>query len=518
MGHTLYEANRKVYGLLRYGVQVQTEVSKPHETVHLVDWEHPENNDFAIAEEVTILDGSDVRRPDLVLYLNGFAIGVIELKRASVTVGDGIRQLISNQNSNPNFFVASQLLFAGNDSEGLFYGTCGTKEQFYVKWKEKTDTLTEEAGCVLDIPLSQMCKKQRLLDWIHDCVIFDGGIKKVPRPHQYFGLKAAQERIAKREGGVIWHTQGSGKSILMVMLTKWLLEHKPSARVLIMTDRTELDKQIIGVMKNTGAVGETADQSRVVSRQDFKSKLQSPSPRLLCALIHKFDLGQDVPPQVHGEFFVLVDECHRTQGGKLHEKMKEWLPNAIFIGFTGTPLMKADAKSTRYVFGTNIHTYKFPEAVADGVVLDLKYEARTIPQELTSKQKVDEWFNRKTTGLSAYQKALLRQRWGTMERVLSSKGRKSRIVNDICMDFDLKPRLSSERGTAMLVAGSIYDACQYFREFQDDTPLACKCGIITSYEPSAVDISREPEQGEEEYKYNTYKKFVLSSALHTTEK
>ena len=518
VGHTLYEANRKVYGLLRYGVQVQTEVSKPHETVHLVDWEHPENNDFAIAEEVTILDGSDVRRPDLVLYLNGFAIGVIELKRASVTVGDGIRQLISNQNSNPTFFVASQLLFAGNDSEGLFYGTCGTKEQFYVKWKEKTDTLTEEAGCVLDIPLSQMCKKQRLLDWIHDCVIFDGGIKKVPRPHQYFGLKAAQERIAKREGGVIWHTQGSGKSILMVMLTKWLLEHKPSARVLIMTDRTELDKQIIGVMKNTGAVGETADQSRVVSRQDFKSKLQSPSPRLLCALIHKFDLGQDVPPQVHGEFFVLVDECPRTQGGKLHEKMKEWLPNAIFIGFTGTPLMKADAKSTRYVFGTNIHTYKFPEAVADGVVLDLKYEARTIPQELTSKQKVDEWFNRKTTGLSAYQKALLRQRWGTMERVLSSKGRKSRIVNDICMDFDLKPRLSSERGTAMLVAGSIYDACQYFREFQNDTPLAGKCGIITSYEPSAVDISREPEQGEEYYKYNTYKKFVLSSALPTTEK
>lgn len=518
VGHTLYEANRKVYNLLRYGVQVQTAVNQPHDTVHLVDWEHPEENDFSIAEEVTILNGENERRPDLVLYLNGFAIGVIELKRASVTVGDGIRQLITNQIKNPVFFVASQLLFAGNDSEGLFYGTCGTKEQFYVKWKEDAVQAEPSIGCHLDVPLSQMCGKKRLLDWIHDCVIFDGGIKKVPRPHQYFGLKAAQERIAKREGGVIWHTQGSGKSILMVMLAKWILEHRPHARVLVMTDRTELDQQIIGVMRNTGVIGETAHMSSVTSRQDFKSKLQSPSPRLLCALIHKFDLGQDAPPKVHGEFFVLVDECHRTQGGKLHEKMKEWLPNAIFIGFTGTPLMKVDARSTRYVFGSNIHTYKFPEAVSDGVVLDLKYEARTIPQELTSQQKVDEWFTRKTTGLSAYQKALLRQRWGTMERVLSSKGRKSRIVSDICMDFDLKPRLASERGTAMLVAASIYDACQYFREFQNDTPLSGKCGIITSYEPSAVDISREPEQGEEHYKHDTYKKFVLSPELPTTEK
>lgn len=518
VGHTLYEANRKVYTLLRYGVQVLTAPGQPHETVHLVDWDHPENNDFAIAEEVPLTGGSDVRRPDLVLYLNGFAIAVIELKRASVTVGDGIRQLITNQESNPDFFVASQLLFAGSDTEGLFYGATGAIEQFYVQWKEKTERTAIEPGCHLDVPLARMCGKERLLDWIHDCVIFDGGIKKVPRPHQYFGLKAAQERIARREGGVIWHTQGSGKSILMVMLARWLLEHKPDARVLLVTDRTELDTQIAGVMKNTGVIGGTAQLSTVTSRQDFRDKLQAPSPRLLCALIHKFDIGHETAPDVHGDFYVLVDECHRTQSGDLHKKMKEWLPNAIFIGFTGTPLLKADAKSTRFVFGANIHTYKFPEAVADGVVLDLKYEARTIPQGLASREKVDEWFTRKTTGLSEYQKALLRRRWGTMERVLSSKGRKSRIVNDICMDFDLRPRLASERGTAMLVAATIYDACQYFREFQNGTPLSGKCGIITSYEPAAADISREPEQGEEHYKYTTYKQYVLTSALPTTEK
>lgn len=506
---SLYEANRKIYNLLRYGVQLRTSVEQPSETIRLIDWEHPENNDFAIAEEVTLNQGGDVRRPDLVLYLNGFAVGVIELKRSSVTVGDGIRQLITNQQDNPYFFVAAQLVFAGNDTEGLYYGTCLTGEQFFVRWKEKHDQPSTVPGCHLDVPLSQMCEKSRLLDFMHDCVIFDGGIKKVPRPHQYFGFKAAQERIRRHEGGVIWHTQGSGKTILMVMLAKWILEHYPMGRVLIITDRTELDMQVSGVMASTGASGGNPGDSRVNNRAELQNKLSAASPRLMCALIHKIELGNEPAPDVHGDFYVLVDECHRTQSGKFHAKMKEWLPNAIFIGFTGTPLLKADAKSTRAVFGTYIHTYKFPEAVADRVVLDLKYEARTIPQELTSKEKVDAWFTAKTVGLSAYQKALLRSRWGTMEKILSSRGRKEKIVRDICMDFDLRPRLSSERGTAMLVTGSIYDACQYFRLFENDTPLKGKCGLITSLDHTNTDCSREPDKGEEQYKKETYKQFIL---------
>lgn len=515
---SLYEANRSIYTLLRYGVQVSTAVGKPNDTVPLIDWQHPENNDFAIAEEVTLDQGGDTRRPDLVLYLNGFAVGVIELKRSSVTVGDGIRQLITNQQDNPYFFVAAQLVFAGNDTEGLYYGTCLTKEQFFVRWKEKHDQPSTVPGCHLDVPLSQMCEKSRLLDFMHDCVIFDGGIKKVPRPHQYFGFKAAQERIRRREGGVIWHTQGSGKTILMVMLAKWITEYNPEGRVLIVTDRTELYTQVSGVMASTDATDGKPEDALVSSRQAFKNKLSAAKPRLLCALIHKFDLGNEPAPDVHGDFYVLVDECHRTQSGDFHTKMKEWLPNAIFIGFTGTPLLKVNAKSTRALFGTYIHTYKFPEAVADHVILDLKYEARTIPQELTSRDKVDAWFTAKTVGLSDYQKALLRQRWGTMEKIMSSKGRKEKIVRDICMDFDLKPRLSGERGTALLVTDSIYDACQYFRLFENDTTLQGKCGVISSYEPSAADISREPAQGEEHYKYETYKKFVLSPELPTVTK
>ena len=230
-----------------------------------------------------------------------------------------------------------------------------------------------------------MCEKSRLLDLIRNFIIFDAGQKKVPRPHQFVGVKTAQARIGKREGGVIWHTQGSGKSILMVLLAKWLLEHDPDGRILIITDRDELDKQIVGVMKNAGVIGEDAPSPRITSRAQFVEKLGATTPRLLCALIHKFepDLKSD-PPPIHGRFYVFVDECHRTQGGDMNRQMKRWLENAIFIGFTGTPLLRKDKQTTRQVFGTYIDTYKFHEAVADKVVLDLKYEARDVPQRLTS--------------------------------------------------------------------------------------------------------------------------------------
>ena len=216
-GTTLYQVNLRTYRLLRYGVPVQIAAGQAHETVHLVDWEHPEKNDFGLAEEVTLKGGYE-RRPDIVLYLNGLAVGVIELKRSSVEIGDGIRQLITHQEElfNKAFFSATQLLFAGSDSQGLRYGTAGTPEQFFVEWKDEAPTgAAPDAGVLLDRPLAQMCKKARLLDLIRNFMIFDAGQKKVPRPHQFFGVKAAQGRISKREGGVIWHTQGSGKSIVI---------------------------------------------------------------------------------------------------------------------------------------------------------------------------------------------------------------------------------------------------------------------------------------------------------------
>ena len=197
-GTTLYQAGLKSYQLLRYGVAVQTTVSQPHMTVHLIDWTNIAANDFALAEEVTLKGGHE-RRPDLVLYLNGIAIAVIELKRSSVEVGDGIRQLITNQEEifNAAFFPTVQLLLAGSDAQGLHYGTVGTPEKFFVEWKdEDPPTGTPEKGALLDRPVAQMLRKERLLDLIRNFVIFDGGQKKVPRQHQFKGVKLAQERIA----------------------------------------------------------------------------------------------------------------------------------------------------------------------------------------------------------------------------------------------------------------------------------------------------------------------------------
>ena len=517
-GTTLYQANLRTYQLLRYGVPVQIAAGQAHETVHLVDWKHPENNDFALAEEVTLKHGYE-RRPDIVLYLNGLAVGVIELKRSSVEIGDGVRQLITNQEEifNREFFSTAQLLFAGSDSQGLRYGTTGTPEQFFVEWKDEAPTAAAPAaGALLDRPLAQTCNKSRLLDLIRNFIIFDAGQKKVPRPHQFFGVKAAQARIAKREGGVIWHTQGSGKSIVMVLLAKCILEQDPGGRVLVVTDRDELDKQIEGVMKNVGVIGPDAASPRIASRAQFVEKLGATMPRLLCALIHKFDVAdlKGDPPPVSGRFYVFVDECHRTQGGDMNRQMKRWLEGAIFIGFTGTPLLRKDKRMTRDVFGTYIHTYKFHEGVADGVILDLKYEARDVPQRLTSQAAIDQWFEQKTKGLNTFQKAVLRRRWATMEELMSAGERKQRIIADIIEDFGLKPRLNNHRGTAILVTASIYDACHYYRLFQNP-PFGRYCGIITSYEPNHNAVSREPADSDERYKFDTYTKHVLTDGQTT---
>lgn len=509
---SLYAPNKKVYELLRYGAKVKLSESQPTETVSFIDWSDPEANDFGIAEEVT-LEGDHHRRPDLVLYVNGIALGVIELKRASVGIGDGIRQCISNQQPQFHrwFFSTVQFLFAGNDSEGLKYGTIETPEKFWLRWKEDE---ADNAGYKLDKYLRKMCDKARFLELIHDFVLFDGGVKKVPRVHQYFGVKAAQAHVQRREGGIIWHTQGSGKSIVMVLLARWILEKLPAARVAIVTDRDELDKQIKRVFEDAGE-----EIHRTSSGRDLLAQLGQAKPRLLCSLVHKFG-KKDVkdfeafiaemeanPIPAVGDLFLFVDECHRTQSGKLHRTMKAMLPEATFVGFTGTPLLKADKKTSREVFGRYIHTYNFGEAVADKVVLDLVYEARDVRQWMGSQDRVDQWFDVKTRGLTEYQRAMLREHWATMQKVLSSKSRMSRIVNDIMWDFDCKPRLSGERGTAMLVASSIYEACRYYALFRE-TSLRNKCAVVTSYNPQAGDISKEDTGADtdtaKEFVYDTY--------------
>ncbi|MFO1001394.1 MAG: HsdR family type I site-specific deoxyribonuclease [Planctomycetaceae bacterium] len=510
----LYDNNAEVYSKLRYGVDVKTEAGKVTETVHLIDWDHPENNDFCVAEEVTLKGGHE-RRPDLVLYVNGIAIGVIELKNSRTSIGHGIRQLLSNQEPEFNqwFFSTVQLVFAGSDSEGLQYGTIKTEEKFFLKWKEDE---ADNSRYALDKYLLKMCNKQRLIELMHDFILFDGGQKKVPRVHQYFGIKAAQEHVNRREGGIIWHTQGSGKSIVMVLLAKWILENRPNARVVVVTDRDELDKQIERVFRDAGE-----KIHRTSSGADLMTQLAMAKPRLLCSLIRKFGKKgatdfdafirelQSRPSQAVGELFIFVDEAHRTQSGKLHRTMKALLPKAVFVGFTGTPLLKADKETSREVFGGYIHTYKFGEAVKDQVVLDLVYEARDIDQMLGSQDRIDAWFDSRTQGLNEWQKATLREHWGTMQKVLSSRSRKERVVEDVIFDFSTRPRLSDGKGTAILVAASIYDACKYFELFQKaETGFRGKCAVVTSYNPHAQDVTEE-ETGantstEKQFIYDTY--------------
>jgi type I restriction enzyme R subunit len=500
-GRDLYEANQNVYELLRYGVKVQPEAGWQHETVWLIDWNNPEANHFAIAEEVTV-HGTNTKRPDIVLYVNGIAVGVIELKRSWVSVGEGIRQTIGNQRPDfiRQFFTTNQLVFAGNDVEGLRYGVIGTPEKYWLRWKEPSDI--EEP---LDRDLVQMTSKERLLELIHDFIAFDGGVKKTARHNQYFGVKAAQARVETREGGIIWHTQGSGKSLTMVWLAKWIREHQQDARVLIITDRTELDDQIEGVFH-----GVDEDIYRTSSGKDLISTLNQSQEWLICSLVHKFhgsdsdaaqpeadatflkELNSTIPKgfSAKGNIVVFVDEAHRTQSGKLHDAMAELLPDAMFIGFTGTPLLKTDKQTSIEKFGTFIHTYKFDEAVADGVVLDLRYEPRRIDQDLTSPEKVDKWFEIRTRGLTDLARAQLKERWGTVQKVTSSEPRIRQIVDDILMDMETKPRLMDGRGNAMLVCASIYQACKTYELFCE-RGFKGKCAIVTSYAPNPGDISKE---------------------------
>ena len=501
---TLYDANREFYDLLRYGVKVQPDVGENNVTVWLIDWANPVNNDFAIAEEVTVI-GENTKRPDLVMYVNGIAMGVLELKRSTVSVSEGIRQNLDSQRKEfiRPFYSTVQLVMAGNETEGLRYGVIETPEKKWLRWKE-ADSLPAAGDNVLLRELGQLWGKERLLEVVHDFIVFDAGIKKVCRHNQYFGVRAAQEHVKRREGGILWHTQGSGKSLTMVWLAKWIREHVTDARVLLITDRTELDEQIEGVF-----LGVSEGIHRTKSGADLVRVLNSSEEWLIASLIHKFgvseegdidafvkDIQSHLPAGFHarGEIFVFVDECHRTQSGKLHEAMKALLPQAMLIGFTGTPLLKDDKRRSIETFGPYIHAYKYDEAVGDGVVLDLRYEARDIDQSITSQSKIDQWFESKTSGLTDLAKAQLKQRWGTMRGVLSSQDRLQKIVADILLDMETRDRLKSGHGNAILVSSSIYSACRLFEMFQQ-TDLAGHCAIVTSYKPSPADIKGE-ETGE----------------------
>lgn len=536
MTHGLYDANHKVYSLLKYGAKIET-ADGPPKTVYFIDVETPTNNDFAIAEEVTVIEHQE-KRPDLVIYVNGIAMAVIELKKSSVSVSNGIRQNLTNQKDGfiASFFTTIQFCMAGNETEGLRYGTILTGEKYYMEWEPDGFHISEDERDPEDVRIMAYCEKldnlllqqiyqmfdkNRFIDLIENFVIYDKGIKKICRYNQFYAIKRTQKRLAKQRGGIIWHTQGSGKTLTMVWLSKWILANckKENPRVLIVTDRDELDEQI-----EKTYIGVDEKITRTKSCDDLLQKLNSYDDSLLCSLVHKFgrrggeatesdyskyidELRKALPSgfKAKGKIFVFVDECHRTQSGKLHAAMQAIMPEAIFIGFTGTPLLKKDKKTSIEVFGTYIHSYKFNEAVRDGVILDLRYEYRDIPQDITAHDRIDQWFDVKTRTLSSRAKAKLKEKWANMQKIYSSRSRLQRIAWDIVQDFDLKPRLMDGNGNAILVADSIYTACKYYEAFQQLDFK--KCAIISSYTPQAGDLRTDTVSADDETE--TFEKYDI---------
>ncbi len=564
----LLDKSNEVYDVLISGFSIKPSPDKTERDVMLFDFEHFENNNFAIAEEVSYTDPLTrcTSRPDIVLYVNGIALCVIELKRSIVFINEGIRQHLSNQEELiPSFFTTTQFTVVAHHAEhkqleqgerieddmyGFKYGTIGTPINFWCPWKLDTN----KTGIVLSDTESfkEFFDREHFMFMFRYGVLSDGGVKKVMRPHQYHALRAAEPRLRQKASGVIWHSQGSGKSLTMVWLALYIKNNFEDPRVIVITDRTELDLQL------TADFSDTANKlHHTISHFDLLNTLQSGSEWLISTLIHKFgnhsthnqirsdneaekslhipldtylsELRDTIKRRFPNGFkvkgkniFVFIDECHRTQGGRLHEAMREIMgQDVMLIGFTGTPLLREQKKNGGYLqynkvknetqvrFGSFIHKYLHKQAVEDRVILDLQYEARDVEQSIPSKDRLDEKLEEITAGLSGERKQQIRDRWATLEHVYSASERIDRIGYSILDDMERGPILRHDWANAILIAGNIYSAYKYYDFFRNrcsDKSLEDKIAVVTSYNPTDKDIRKnviDPnKQTEEKFKHD----------------
>lgn len=544
---SLIQCNTDLYDTLIMGIKSQPSPEENHEDVMFFDFDHPQNNHFAIAEEVSYIDpllGKN-KRPDIVVYVNGIALAVIELKRSLVNYEEGIKQHLSNERDFiPSFFTTTQFTIASNDDVEFRYGTIGTPLPFWCKWKRDTnkvgDTIIEKEAYRL------FFDKENFMFFFHYGVLNDGGIKKVLRPHQIYAIKAAAKRMPQKESGVIWHSQGSGKSLTMVALASYIQKNFSNPRVVVITDRKELDLQLAGTFVKGGNKLHHAE-----SCSDLLDTLNKGDEWLICSLIHKFGAHkhndeaekdesgtkvsldeylnelQTIIDKKYGNhfsvkgdnIFVFVDECHRTQSGRLHEAMRAIMGKEVMlIGFTGTPLLKKDKgdpynaikSMSERTFGSYIHKYLHKQAVEDKVILDLQYEYRNVEQQLTSKEKIDQKLAALTAGreLTPEQKQMVEERWATMERIYSTKERIERIGYSILDDLNYG-LLKHDWCNAMLIAGSIFQAYRYYKFFSS-SDLKGRCAVVTSYDPTDSDIANNSADNnkttEAKFKYDWAKK------------
>ena len=478
----LLPTNEKAYDLLCMGKSLQQSVEGDTKSFQLnyIDWEHPENNAYHVTEEFVVeRSGSqETRRPDIVLFVNGIPLVVIECKRPDMKdpIGQAISQHIRNQQQDqiPRLFFYAQLLIAISKNEAK-YATVGTPAKFWSMWKENFSE-SDEADLKkrVSLPLSEgqvdkilatpefwgreresygslerqvttqdealyaLCRRERLLELIFRFMLFDGGEKKIARHQQYFCVNKILDRVRKiqhngtRQGGVVWHTQGSGKSLTMVMLAEALALERSiiDFKIILVTDRVDLDDQIYKTFHHCGTQPIQAKTGR-----HLEQLLKDDKARIIATVIDKFELAVSKAGvrNEHPDIFVLVDESHRGQFGELHAKMRRALPNACFIGFTGTPVMKKD-KSTIDRFGGLIDAYTLEQAVQDKAVVPLLYEGRHVDQKVDS-EALDDWFERLTARLSDEQKSDLKRKFSSSDQLNKAEQKVMRIAWDVSEHF-----------------------------------------------------------------------------------
>lgn len=511
----LISTNEKIYDLLTLGKSYQENMvdgTKRSFDIKYIDFEHPENNDFYVTDEFSVLrmNGKDYARPDIVLFVNGIPLAVIECKDASVPIIQAISQNIRNQKPDyiPQLFKFIQIVMAANKNETK-YATCGTPDKFWSTWNEQyverqnellNKTVIGRQVTKQDRDIISLFEKERFLELIKDFIIFEAGKKKICRYQQYFAVKAMLERIKlDKKGGVVWHTQGSGKSITMVYITKKLMEDKEiqNPQVVIVTDRVDLDKQIHKTFNRIGV-----EAARATTGNNLTELIKDEKIRVITTVVNKFEtvvksgIAVDAP-----NTFILVDEGHRTQYGEINRRMQEVFKGAIYISFTGTPIMKRD-RNIFDKFGGLIHKYSLDDALKDKAIVPLIYEGKMVDQEV-SKEAIDMRLDMLTRNLTSEQKNEVMKKWSRFEKVASSEQRLELIAWDIAKNYN--ETLKGTGFNAMLACNKKVEAVKYYNIFKDEFPELEVAVVISSPD------MREGEGSIDEDTNDIVKKFYINA-------
>lgn len=450
-----------------------------------IDWDNPQNNVFHVTEEFAV-DSQDRQhnaRPDIVLFINGIPFAVIECKAPHIPVEEAVGQMIRNQQAAyiPHLFKFAQLVVATNKN-AVKYATAGTPKKFWSVWKEQDDEwlqtrlkalIPDRMPTEQDRNIVSLFSRERVFELIRYFVLFDANVKKVCRYQQFFAVREIMKTIAEsdehgnRQSGVIWHTQGSGKSLTMVMLAKYILMELKDChpRVVIVTDRKELDAQIAATFAHTRLT-----PARATSGRHLVELVNSARADVITSIINKFNtVERQEVKNPSRDIFVLVDESHRSNYGLMATRMRSVFPNACYIGFTGTPLMKSE-KNTMARFGRLIHKYTIRDGVEDGAIVPLIYEGRFVEQKV-DEENIDLWFKQTTRRLTEAQREDLRRKWSSIRRLTSTDARIKRIALDISEHF-----IEGYKDTgfkAMLATNYKRDAIRYLECFEQFGDLNC---------------------------------------------